>query len=59
MSEKLRFADTLLQLDNNMPKGLSECERYGMISGCDKYCPVFQEGKCELQQELEIKFMEE
>lgn len=55
---KLRFIETLINLDNNMPKGLSECEKYGMISGCDEYCPVFMERKCELQQELERKFME-
>ena len=42
MLEKERFADTILELDENMLKGLSECERYGIISGCDKYCPVFE-----------------
>lgn len=42
MLEKERFADTILESDNNMPKGLSECERYGIISGCDKWCPVFK-----------------
>ena len=50
--EKNNFINTLLDNDNGMPKGISECEKYGMFSGCDKYCPVFQEGKCELQQEL-------
>lgn len=42
MCEKMRFADTIIQLDNNMPKGLNECERYGMTWGCDKDCPVFE-----------------
>lgn len=51
--EKNNFINTLLDNDNGIPKGISECEKYGMFSGCDKYCPVFQEGKCELQQELE------
>ena len=27
--DKLRFAETLIDLDDNMPKGLSECEKYG------------------------------
>ena len=58
MIEKQRFLNTILQLDNNMPKSLSECEKYGMMSGCNEYCPVFIEGNCELQQELEIKFKE-
>lgn len=55
---KSQFIETLINLDNNMPKGLSECEKYGMMSGCDEYCPVFIEEKCELQQELEMKFEE-
>lgn len=56
---KLSFIETLINLDDNIPKSLSECEKYGMMSGCDEYCPVFMEGKCELQQELENKFKEE
>lgn len=56
---KLSLIETLINLDNNMPKDLSECEKYGMMSGCDEYCPVFIKGKCELQQELENKFKED
>ena len=27
----------------------NECDRYGMIGGCDGYCPVFTSGKCKLE----------
>lgn len=32
---------------------------YGSISSCDKYCPVFQRGQCELQEENEKDFNRE
>ena len=51
--KKTNFINTLINLDGNLPKGMSECEKYGMFFGCDKCCPVFRDGKCELQQELE------
>ena len=56
--DKINFIETLINLDDNIPKSLSKCEKYGMMSGCDEHCPVFIEGKCELQQELEMKFKE-
>ena len=45
------FAETLNDLDNSMPIITDRCFIYGSVSGCDKYCPVYQEGKCELQEE--------
>ena len=34
----------------------TECERFGMMHGCREDCPVFQEGKCEQQEENEKLF---
>ncbi len=34
----------------------SECEKFGMVSGCREDCPVFQAGKCEVQEENEALF---
>lgn len=30
-------------------KSNSECHRYGIISGCDYFCPVFNDGGCEVE----------
>lgn len=54
--EKDNFINTIIDNDKFMPKGISECEKYGMFSGCDKFCPVFQRGKCELQKENQERF---
>lgn len=43
------FAHTITELDNRLPKGMSDCERYGMTWGCDIGCPVLQRGECELK----------
>ena len=37
----------------------TECEKFGMISGCREDCPVFQAGKCEVQEENELLFSKE
>ncbi|MFY8161972.1 MAG: hypothetical protein ACOVNU_11630 [Candidatus Kapaibacteriota bacterium] len=34
----------------------NECERFGMMSGCQEHCPVFQRGECEHQEENEKIF---
>ena len=47
---KVSFAHTTNQIDPYLPKGLSDCEEYGMWYGCDEHCPVLIEGKCELQE---------
>ena len=41
---------------DNFPKGMSECDDYGMFAGCDEFCPVFQRKQCEFQKELEEKW---
>ncbi len=48
LTNKLAFAKTL----NDMTDGkyiMSDCEHYGMMSGCDTGCPVLLNGDCELQ----------
>lgn len=50
MSNKMKLAEAIIENDNNMPKGLSECEKYGMTWGCDNECPVFQRGECDLYE---------
>lgn len=42
--KKIGFSISLNDNDNNMPVITDECFLYGSISGCDKYCPVFQRG---------------
>lgn len=45
--DKLDFGATL----NNNPS-FSDCMNYGMVSGCDQYCPVLLSGKC--KEPLEV-----
>ena len=35
---------------------MSDCYRFGMMSGCKPECPVFIRGGCELQDENERLF---
>jgi hypothetical protein len=47
---KLDLGHALAEIDDGMPNGiLTDCEAYGMVGGCDEYCPVLIAGKCELQ----------
>ena len=47
---RLALGHTLAEVDDRMPNSiLTDCEAYGMIAGCDIYCPVLLAGKCELQ----------
>ena len=32
---------------------MNDCERYGIMSGCDEYCPVLETGKCEHWKSVE------
>ncbi len=43
---KLSFGHTINNLDERMPKGLSDCFAYGMVSGCDEHCPALLNGEC-------------
>ena len=48
--DKLALGHTLVEVDDGMPNSiLTDCEAYGMVGGCDEYCPVLIAGKCELQ----------
>lgn len=48
--DKLALGHTLAEVDNGMPNSiLTDCEAYGMVGGCDEYCPVLLAGKCALQ----------
>lgn len=51
MTYKQAFANTLCDMCNNLPKGLTDCESYGMTWGCDKDCPTFKSGICEVCSE--------
>jgi len=46
-SPRKSFADEITELDQGLPKGMSECEKYGMTWGCDTGCPVLRRGECE------------
>lgn len=52
---KLAFARTLA--DTISPQ-LSDCEAYGMVSGCDKNCPVLVSGNCQIYASVD-EFLEE
>jgi hypothetical protein len=36
--------------------GGDECMRFGIMDGCKPWCPVFECGKCEMQEEVEALF---
>lgn len=38
--------------DEFYTSGTNECHRYGIMHGCDLDCPAYQNGKCELQDEI-------
>lgn len=38
---------------------MNDCEKYEMGWGCDEDCPVFQNGDCEFQEELEKEWGKE
>ncbi len=47
--DKLALGHTLAEVAG-MPNGaLNDCFAYGIVAGCDEYCPVLLAGKCELQ----------
>lgn len=46
---KLDLGHTLAEIDDGMPNSITDCEAYGMVGGCDEYCPVLIAGKCKLQ----------
>jgi len=52
VSEKLQFANTMAELDLGITAAsvMTDCEKYGMVGGCDEDCPVLIRGECELQE---------
>ncbi len=36
--------------------GSDECTRFGIMDGCKPWCPVFERGQCEIQEENEAAF---
>ena len=56
MNTRKLFSDTIISLDNGMPKGITECDSFGMTWGCRDNCPVFERGECEIQEENKIAF---
>tara|TARA_Y100000310_G_scaffold309747_1_gene354200 strand:- start:1111 stop:1293 length:183 start_codon:yes stop_codon:yes gene_type:complete len=55
---KVGFGNTINSL-NDDSRTSSECHKYGIISGCDPFCPIFERGECELQEENKKQFLEE
>lgn len=47
MSNKLLFASTINDLNDNLPKSRGDCFDYGSWYGCNKDCPQFLRGECE------------
>lgn len=48
-SSKMAFAETLAisTLGTTAYSVMTDCEKYGMVSGCDEGCPQWQRGECE------------
>ena len=38
---------------------MNDCEKYGMVSGCDENCPQLLRGECEIYTDLDGYFKEE
>lgn len=54
---KLSFGRTLSELGKYGDKNNhGDCFNYGSVGGCDENCPVFCEGKCEIQEENQERF---
>jgi hypothetical protein len=52
------FANTLANYSGESHM-MNDCERFGMTWGCRPDCPVFEKGKCELQEENTVLFKKE
>lgn len=46
MNNKHRFAATINDLDNHLPKSRGDCFDYGSFNGCDGECPQLLRGEC-------------
>jgi len=45
----LRFARTVNDHDDRLPKGRGDCFDVGIWGGCGIYCPVFTRGECKIE----------
>lgn len=46
MNNKHRFAATINDLDDRLPKSRGDCFDYGSFNGCDVECPQLLRGEC-------------
>lgn len=53
ISNKMILANTLTELDNSLPKGMSDCYKFGMAWGCREDCPQLERGECEIYSDIE------
>lgn len=55
MDEKMIFANTLAEivLGTTASSIMNDCEKYGMVSGCDEDCPQLQRGECEIYKDVD------
>ena len=44
---KRNFGATINELSGHHPVGASDCFNYGIVDGCDGYCPQLVRGECE------------
>lgn len=57
---KMNFSEALSVLsDDGMNRYGNDCQRYGIISGCDSDCPVLRNHKCELRFEDNLDLYKE
>ena len=59
MNEMMMMAETLTELDRKSGHFESECFRFGSTWGCRPYCPVYERGECEHQQDNTEMFINE
>lgn len=55
MNENTNFANELY-FNSDIGLMANECERFGMTWGCREYCPVFECGECQIQEENKAIF---
>jgi hypothetical protein len=56
MNSREVFSKELHEFGNNTNLSANECETFGITWGCKEDCPVFERGKCEMQEENEVIF---
>ena len=61
MSGKLEFGEMMAELSLGLTalSVMNDCEKYGMVSGCDENCPQLERGECEIYGNLDGYFKEQ